>query len=205
MKRTVVLALGGLIELLTVAACTVASPASPPPATLTVPATSVANNRDSATKVPPTPTSPGQAIVDDDLQVSMDMAEFSGEYLTEYGISREPPAGEKFLWIRITLKNLGPQARAVPAVEHFSVLYDTSEFKATYGHRLDHVDYTSLDGLIYTGQSLTAWFRFDIPAAAEWPNLQFAYLPESSRVIFSFSPSHYAWGDHPVYLWRLAP
>jgi hypothetical protein len=135
----------------------------------------------------------------------MEHAELSSDYITEYGSSREPPVGQKFLWIEVTLKNIGSQAHDIPAIEHYSVLYDAAELKPTYGHRQEHLDYTSLGDAIYPGQSLVAWLRFDVPASSELTALQFVYLPESSRITNPFSPTDYAWADHPVFRWNLAP
>ncbi|MGC1379211.1 MAG: DUF4352 domain-containing protein [Anaerolineales bacterium] len=153
------------------------------------------------TSLPPTPASPGQAISYEGLQVTIDHAELSTDYLTEYGSRREPPADTKFLWVQVALKNSGAQAHDLPAAQHFSALYGGGEFKPTYGHRQGYADYTVLDGVVYPGQSLVAWLRFDVPAVAELSLLQFAYLPKSSRVTYS----DYAWRDQPVFLWRLAP
>jgi len=73
----------------------------------------------------------------DDLQVVMSRAEVTTSFLAEYGSTREPPAGKKFLWIHITLKNISQGEQDLPAPEHFSVLNGTTEFKSTYGHRKD--------------------------------------------------------------------
>ena len=153
------------------------------------------------TSLPPTPASPGQAISYEGLQLAMDHAELSTDYLTEYGSRREPPADKKFLWVQVALKNSDAQAHDLPDTQHFSVLYDDSEFKPTYGHRQAYADYTVLDNVVYPGQSLVAWLRFDVPTMAELAALQFAYLPKSSRVTYL----HYDWRDQPVFLWRLAP
>jgi hypothetical protein len=153
----------------------------------------------------PTPTVPGKMIIYNDLQMEMSQAEITTSYLTEYGSSREPPAGQKFLWIRIHLKNINQHEQNLPAIEHFSVLYGTTEFKPTYGHRDGYADYTALKTSMYQGQDVEAWLRFDIPAVAELVDLWFAFLPESSRVSVSFSPTDYPWGDHPIYLWTCAP
>jgi hypothetical protein len=154
-----------------------------------------------ATSLPPTPASPGQTISYEGLQVTIDHAELSTDYQTEYGSLREPPAGEKFLWVQVALKNSEAQAHDLPDTQHFSALYGSSEFKPTYGHRQAYADYTLLDGVVYPGQSLVAWLRFDVPAVAELTRLQFAYLPKSSRVTYI----HYDWRDQPVFLWKLAP
>jgi hypothetical protein len=157
------------------------------------------------TKALPTPISPGQMVVYEDLEVVMDQAEITASYLTEFGSTREPPAGKKFLWVHILLKNIGQQEQDLPESEHFSALHSTTEFKPTYGHREEHADYTDLTTSIIPGQELDAWLRFDIPDAAELQDLWFAFLPESSQVSVLFSPSTYSWGDHPIYLWACTP
>ena len=172
----------------------------------TAPATAMptpvtANDGDFKTSLPPTPAPPGQTVFYDGLQVTIDHAELSTDYLTEYGSRREPPAGMKFLWVQVAVKNSNTQAHDLPAVEHFSALYDGGEFKPTYGHRQAYADYTVLDGVLYPVQSVAAWLRFDVPAVAELAMSQFAYLPTSSRVAYL----NYTGDDHPVFLWRLAP
>jgi hypothetical protein len=135
----------------------------------------------------------------------MSRAEITTSYQTEYGSTREPPAGKKFLWINILLKNIGQGERNLPAPEHFSVLYGTTEFKPTYGHRKDYTDYMALTTSMVQGQDVNAWLRFDIPAALELKDLWFAFLPESSQVSVGFSSGDYPWGDHPIYLWKCTP
>ena len=157
------------------------------------------------TKALPTPMSPGQTVVHKDLRVVMSQAEITTGYSTEFGSTREPPAGKKFLWIQIVLKNIGQQEQNLPAPEHFSVLNGMTEYKSIYGHRKDHADYMALTTGMVQGQDVDAWLRFDIPAALELKDLWFAFLPESSQVSVAFSPSGYAWGDHPIYLWACMP
>lgn len=135
----------------------------------------------------------------------MSEAEITTSYLTEYGSTREPSAGIKFIWIHILLKNMGSSEWALPAPEHFSVLNGTTEFKPTYGHRKDHTDYTALNITMTQGQEVDAWLRFDIPFAAELKDMTFAFLPESSQVSLGFSSSNYFWADHPIYLWTCGP
>lgn len=152
----------------------------------------------------PTPVSSGQMVVYDDLQVTMSQAEVTTGYPTEYGSTREPPAGMKFLWIRVLLKNIGQQEQNLPAPEHFSVLNGETEYKPTYGHRKDHADYMALTTGMVQGQEVDAWLRFDIPAALELKDQWFAFMPESSQISVGFSPGDYSWGDHPIYLWMCA-
>ena len=199
MIKKLMLLLYGLFGLLIFSACNSASGPAPTPVSSATPQTAVED------KALPTPVSPGQMVVYDDLQVAMSEAEITTSYLTEYGSTREPPAGEKFLWIHIILQNIGQAERNLPAPEHFSVLYGKAEFKPTYGHRKDYADYLALTAGMVQGQDVNAWLRFDIPAEAESKDLQFAFLPESLQVSFGFSSSEYPWGDHPIYLWTCAP
>jgi hypothetical protein len=149
----------------------------------------------------PTPMSPSQGIVYNDLQVVMKEAEITSSYLTEFGSEREPPAGKSIAWIHILLTNIGQGEQNLPASEHFSVLNGTTEFKPTYGHRKDHADYMALTPTLVQGQGVDAWLRFDISADAELKDLIFVFLPESSQVSLGFSSSDYSWADHPIYLW----
>jgi hypothetical protein len=199
MVKKLMLLLYGLFGMLLFSACNSAGGPAPTPVLSAAPQVAVEN------KVLPTPVSPGQKIVYNGLQVAMSQAEITSSYLTEYGSTREPPAGEKFLWIHIILQNIGQNEQNLPAPEHFSVLYGTSEFKSTYGHHKGYMDYTALKTVVYQGEEVNAWLRFDIPADAELKDLQFAFLPESSQVSFGFSSNDYPWGDHPIYLWTCTP
>jgi hypothetical protein len=191
--------LSGLFGLLVMAAC---NPAREPVLPTPVPS---ASPQATVEKVLPTPISSGRMIAYDDLQVEMSQAETTNGYLTEYGSTRMPPAGEEFLWININLRNTGQNIQDLPAPEHFSVLAGTAEFKPTYGHRKDHLDYMTVTTGLVEGQAVDAWLRFDIPAGLELKELAFAFLPDSSVVSVGFSSSNYPLGDHPIYLWSCAP
>jgi len=201
MTKPLIFVLSSLLGLLMATACNSAGEtAAPTP--VPSPTLLVATERKSL----PTPLSPGQKIVYDDLQVTMKESEITTSYITEYGSDRESTtADKKFIWIRLLLRNIGQDERTLPETEHFSVIYGTDEFKSTYGHRKDHTDYTSLNTNMATRQEIDAWLRFDIPATAELQELWVAFLPESSRVSFGFSSSEYFWADHPIYLWNCAP
>jgi hypothetical protein len=157
-------------------------------------------------KVFPTPSSLSDSIIWDDLQVTMDQLEITQDYMTDYGSSRIPPAGQKFLWVNIRLENMGQSELDVPLSEHFSVLYAGTELKPSYGHRQGYVDYTALSSVIFPNQKLDSWLRFDIPTAAELNELRFVFLPESSQVGSSFSSPNYPYAeDKPTYVWNCAP
>ena len=153
----------------------------------------------------PTPAPGGQTIIYKDLQVTMDQAEITESYETEFGSSREPTAGIKFLWIHIVLKNIGQQEQNLPAEENFSALFGTTEFKPTYGYRKDYTDYITLNKVINPGDEVNAWLRFDVPIEAELKDLTFVFLPESTQISFGFSSTDFSWADHPIYLWSCAP
>jgi hypothetical protein len=174
----------------------------------TLPATATASLQPTTTeiKVLPTPSSPGDTITWDTLQVTMDQLEVTEDYLTDYGSTRVPPAAQKFLWVHVRLRNAGQIQLDVPAAEHFSVLYAAAELKPTYGHRKDYADYTALGPAIFPNQELDAWLRFDIPATAELKDLRFVFLPESSEVGTSFSSPDYPYAkDKPTYVWKCGP
>lgn len=153
-------------------------------------------------KVLPTPSSPGNSIVWDGLEVTLEELEISQDYLTDFGSTRVPPAGNKFLWVHVGLKNTGEVEMDVPLWEHFSILYTAIELKPTYGHRANYVDYTTLGPVIFPAQELNGWLRFDIPTTAELKDLRFVFLPESAQVGASYNSPNYPYADDkPTYVW----
>jgi hypothetical protein len=154
----------------------------------------------------PTPSSPGDSVTWRDLQVTMTQSELTEDYVNEYGSTRIPSAGTKFLWVHVQLKNMGTKEIDTPKPEHFSVLYAAAEFKPTYGHRKDYADYTALGIVLFPNQQVDAWLRFDVPASAELGDLRFVFLPESSQVGVLFSSPNYPYSEnHPTYVWSCEP
>ena len=198
--KNVTFVLIGLLGILTLAACTSADGTVVP-----APIPSITPRATAENKSLPTPAPGGQTIMYEDLQVTMDQAEITESYETEFGSSREPTAGIKFLWIHIILKNIGQQEQNLPAEENFSALFGTTEFKPTYGYRKDYVDYTTLNTIINADEEVNAWLRFDVPLEAESKDLTFVFLPESTQISFGFSSTDFSWADHPIYLWSCAP
>jgi Domain of unknown function (DUF4352) len=189
-----------LFGLLILTACSSANGTS---ATSTIAAPSP---QPTATKALPTPSTPGDSILWNALQVTMAQAEVTQDYVTDYGSTRIPPPGDKFLWIHVQLKNTGQIKTNVPLSENFSVLYAATELKPTYGHRKDYADYTALDSVIFPNQKLDGWLRFDLPIAAELKDLLCVYLPESSQVGTTFSSPIYPYSeDKPTFVWKCAP
>ena len=175
MKKILIFLLSNLFGLLLVTACNSADgPVIPTP----VPSATAQVTAEN--KSLPTQISPSQTIVYDNLQVVMSEAEITSSYITEFDSSREPPPGKRFVWIHILLKNIGQSERELPAPEHFSVLNGTTEVKPAYGHRKDHVDYTTLNTAMLQGQEVDAWLRFDIPADVELKDLLF-YLKSGGK------------------------
>ena len=171
-----------------------------------IPATPVPQPTATLVKILPTPSSPGNAITWDTLQVTMDQLEVTQDYLTDFGSTRIPPAGSKFLWIDIRLKNIGQVEMDVPLSEHFSLLYAAIELKPTYGHRAEYTDYTTLGPVIFPGQELDAWLRFDVPTTAELNELRFVFLPESSQGGASYNSPNFPYADDkPTYVWNCTP
>jgi len=155
------------------------------------------------TSVPPTPSSPNDSILWDTLQVIMDQLEITDEYLTDYGSTRNPPAGQKILWVHIRLKNTGQIELDVPVSEHFSILYAAVEIKPIYGYRQGYAEYAALESVIFPDQQLDGWLRFDIPAAAELSEMRFVFIPESAQVGTSFSSPNYPYApNRPTYVWN---
>lgn len=152
-----------------------------------------------------TPASAGDSIIWENLQVTMDELDITQEYRTEFGSTRTPPSGSKFLWVHIRLTNIGATEIALPRLEHYSILYAATELKPTYGHRAGYTDYTSLDSMIFPDQQLDGWLRFDIPTAAELGELLFVFIPESAQIGTSYSSPNYPYApDKPTYVWKLA-
>ena len=200
MKKIWLFLLANLLGLFVITACDSASATVvPTPIPSATPQAALEN------KTLPTPISAGQTVVYNDLQLTMDQAEITDSYLTEYGSNREPTGDNKFLWTHIILMNISQKEQSLPDAEHFSALFATTEFKPAYGHRKGHVDYMALNEVIDQGEEVDAWLRFDIPTEAELTNLTFAFLPESTQVSFGFSSNEYFWADHPIYLWDCAP
>ena len=158
------------------------------------------------TSTPPTPSSPTDSILWDKLQVTMDQLEITGEYRTDYGSTRIPPAGQKILWVHIRLKNTGQIEMDVPVLEHFSILYAAIEIKPIYGYRQGYAEYTALGPIIFPNQELDGWLRFDIPAAAELSEMRFVFIPESAQVGVSFASPNYPYAaNKPTYVWNCEP
>ena len=193
-----------LIGLFMLTACSSAGASAGAPET----ATAIASRQPTATeiKVFPTPSSRGDSIIWQGLQVSMHQTEITEGFINEFGSQRVPSAGKKFLWVHVTLKNVGKSEIDLPAPEHFSVLYAESEFKPTYGHRQGYAEYTALGHVVFPNQELDAWLRFDIPTAAELNEMRFVFLPESSQVGVSPASPNYPYADHkPTYVWQCEP
>jgi len=189
------------LGLLIFSACSQRRTSTAPPATATASPPPTAT----ATRLLPTPSSTGDPIVWEDLQVSMDKLEITQDYLTDFGSSRVPPAGQKFLWVHIQLKNLSQVQTDLPLAEHFSILYAATELKPTYGHRQGYPDYTELGPAIFPNQEQAGWIRFDIPDTAELSDLRLVFIPESSRVGASYSSPNYPYAeDKPTYVWNCA-
>ncbi len=181
MKKTIPILAIGLL-LLTIA-CFLAGRA----ARTSSPTTPFPQPTAAATMMIPTASSPGNSVSWGNLQVTMDGPEFTDVYETDYGSTRVPPKGGKFLWVHIGLKNTGQVETAIPSEENFSVLYASTELKPTYGHRQGYKDYTTLTQVIFPGQELDGWLRFDVPLTAEFSDMLFVYLPESltgGRLLF---------------------
>jgi hypothetical protein len=189
--------LGGLACLLGLPACV---PGSLPAA----PTVSSATSAPIPTQVFHLPTSipGGQAVTYHNLRLTMNQAEITTGYETEYGIRREPTQGEKFLWVEIQLENISSSVQNLPDIDHFSAVFGASEFKPAYGHRKDYPDYVALDPELYEGQKSNVWLRFDIPSEAALKDLRFVYLPDSLQVNLSVPQDGYSWADHPQFFWE---
>jgi len=197
MKETTITLSGILLALILLAGCSTATPLAITPSPQPT-ATEV--------RILPAPSSPGNAILWQGLQVTMTQTEITNSFMTEFGAQRDPSPGLKFLWVHVQLNNTGQNQIDVPLPEHFSVLYAETELKPTYGHRQNYADYTALGSILFPNQGVDAWLRFDIPTTAELKDLQFVFLPESSHVGTSPSSPNYPYAeDHPTFVWKCIP
>jgi len=172
------------------------------------PAAATAPPQPAATEVrlPPTPSTPGDPILWRDLQVTMGQMETTEEFITEFGSTRSPSPGKKFMWAHIQLKNVGQIEAELPRLENFSVLFAGTEFKPTYGHRQGYKDYSTLPQKLFPDQEADGWIRFDVPAAAELKDMLCVFLPESAQIGTSFSSPYYPYSeDKPTFVWKCAP
>jgi hypothetical protein len=159
-----------------------------------------------AVRILPTPASPGDSIVWRDLEVSMDQIETTEDFITEFGSTRNPSPGTKFMWVHIQLKNVGQIEIDVPQLEHYSVLYAATELKPTYGYRQGYTEYSTLGPILFPNQEADGWIRFDIPATAELQDLLCVFLPESAQIGTTISSPNYPYSeDKPTYVWNCAP
>lgn len=157
-------------------------------------------------RVLPTPASDGDSINWRDLQVTMDQIEITDEFITEFGTTRNPPVGEKFMWVHVQLRNVGQIEINTPLLENFSVLYAATELKPSYGHREGYTEYSTLAPVLFPNDEADGWIRFDIPAAAELKDLRFVFLPISAQVGASYSSPNYPYSDDkPTYVWEVVP
>jgi hypothetical protein len=154
--------------------------------------------------IQPTPFSTGDSIIWRDVSFTMDGVEVSNEFTTDFGSTRLPSSGNKFLWVHVKLKTLGTVEVNLPPLEHYSILYASTEIKPSYGHRGGYKDYTSLGITIFPDQELDGWLRFDIPAAAELKDMLFVFIPESTQIGASFFSPNYPYADDTLtYVWDL--
>lgn len=200
MKKPRSIPLNNLIGLLILVACS-STGESITPVTPTVTSQPTAT----AVRILPTPASPGDSTIWRDLQVTMDQIEITEDFITEFGSTRIPSPGMKFMWAHIQLKNVGQIEIEIPQIEHFSVLYAATELKPTYGHRENYIEYATLGPILFPDQEADGWIRFDIPATAELKDMLCVFLPESAQIGTTFSSPNYPYSeDKPTYVWKCA-
>jgi len=201
MKNIPDVLLRSLIGLFLITACSTTDASTPPGITTTT-------SQPTATEAGPlpTPASPGDSITWRELQVALDQTEITQDFITEFGSTRNPSPGMKFMWVHIQLKNMGQIEMDVPKLENYSVLYAATELKPTYGHRQGYKDYSTLGSILFPDQAADGWIRFDIPVTAELTDLLCVFLPESAQIGSSISSPNYPYSeDKPTYVWKCAP
>jgi len=201
MKNLSNVLLTSLIGVLILTACS-SNDESVTPVTITAPPQPTATE----VRIPPTPGLPGDSITWRDLQVTIDQLEISNDFITEFGSTRNPSPGMKFMWVHVQLKNVGQIEVEAPILEHYSVLYAATEIKPTYGHRQGYTEYSTLGPKLFPNQEADGWIRFDIPATAELDDLLCVFLPESAQIGSTLSSPNYPYSeDKPTYVWKCAP
>jgi len=201
MKKLSGILLNYLVGISILAACA-SSGESVIPVTLTAPPQPTVTE----VKILPTPASPGDSITWRDLQLTMDQIETTKDFITEFGSTRSPSPGMKFMWVHIQLRNAGQVEIDIPQLEHYSVLYAATELKPTYGHRQGYKDYSTLGAILFPTQEADGWIRFDLPTTAELQDLLCVFLPESAQIGTTFSSPNYPYSeDKPTYVWKCAP
>jgi hypothetical protein len=157
-------------------------------------------------KVLPTPSIPNTSIRWRDLHVTWGQNEITENFITEFGSTRIPSPGMKFMWVHIQLKNAGQIEVEIPILENFSVLYAATEIKPSYGHRQGYTEYSTLGLMLFPDQTTEGWIRFDIPDTAELTDLLCVFLPESAQIGSTISSPNYPYSDDkPTYVWKCAP
>jgi len=154
---------------------------------------------------PVAPLLPTEKIVYGDLEIAMDDHEILGEYTTEFSRIETPPEATKFVWVHITVKNIGTGAGKVPHFIRFDLFYDGTEIEAMYGHRQDFPDYADQnfsDDRIQPSQSREGWLRFIVPSSADSSDLLFAF--DGSSTAFVSGTPYVVEGQH-AYFWKLTP
>jgi hypothetical protein len=189
-----------LIGLLILTAC---SSGKEPVAPVTI--TALPQPTATEVRILPTPASPGDSILWRDLQVTMAQTETTDDFITNFGSTRKPSPGMKFMWVHVQLTNMGRIEIEVPILEHFSVLYAAVELKPTYGYRQGYTEYSTLGPILFPDQSADGWIRFDIPAAAELTDLLCVFIPESAQIGSTISSPNYPYSeDKPTFVWKCA-
>jgi hypothetical protein len=201
MKKLPGIPIHSLIGLLILTACSSTGEAVTPLAATAPPQPTATEIR-----VLPTPASPGDSITWRDLQVTLGQIETTGEFVTEFGSTRSPSPGMKFMWVHIQLRNAGQIEIDIPRLENFSALYAATEIKPTYGHRQGYKDYSTLAPELFPDQEADGWIRFDIPAAAELKDMLCVFLPESAQIGTSFTSPNYPYAEgKSTYVWKCEP
>lgn len=134
---------------------------------------------------------PGGSVIHEDLKITLNAYEISGSYVGNYDMQESPPDGANFLWINVTVENIGKNAVYAPYSVDFHVIYE--------GEQTDvDIFFTSCPGYeqyeggeIFPGVSKSGWLRFTIPAVAQPEQLTIVFKPELFSDIY--------------YTWRLTP
>jgi hypothetical protein len=111
------------------------------------------------------PLAIGESAIHNGLVISVDAYEVLDEYADEYGRITEPPEGAKFVWVHISVKNVGENAIDTPYGSRFKLVYQGKRIIELYRDREGYPDYRWWE--LFPNVEKEGWLGYVVPAAAE--------------------------------------
>lgn len=199
MKDSVKIALGiflGIVALCACATCLffalsatgVTLLAAAPTSTLPQPVGPIPARTPATSLTQSPPQQLGRSVVHNDLKITLNAHEVSGSYVDSYDMQESPVEGAKFLWISVTVENVGKNAVYAPFASDFHVINEGEQTDSDFyfASRPGYEQYEG--GEIFPGVSKSGWIRFTIPGAAQPNELIVVFKP-----LDLFSDTYYTW------------